>query len=327
MAKLIYSAIASLDGYVEDEQGRFEWAAPDEEVLAFVNELERPIGTYLYGRRMYETMVFWETASINGDQSPGSRDFAEIWQAAEKIVYSRTLETVSSARTRIEREFNPDAIRRLKESSRSDITIGGAELAGQAIAESLVDECQLLLGPVLVGAGKRALPANVHAQLELLDERRFRSGVIYLHYRLGATTMSTAPQDFNARIIEEFRANEGRVGGMFEGSTLLLLHHVGAKSGEDRINPLAYNRDGDRYVVFASKAGAPTNPDWYHNLKAHPDVRIEVGTDTIEVRAEEATGEDRDRLFSAQAERSPQFAEYQSKTERVIPVIVLTPAG
>jgi deazaflavin-dependent oxidoreductase (nitroreductase family) len=137
--------------------------------------------------------------------------------------------------------------------------------------------------------------------------------------------MSTSPQDFNARIIDEFRANQGRVGGPFEGSTLLLLHHVGAKSGQDRINPLVYSRDGDRYVVFASKAGAPTNPDWYHNLKAHPDVRIEVGTDTIDVRAEEATGQERDRLFGAQAERSPQFAEYQSKTERVIPVIVLTP--
>jgi deazaflavin-dependent oxidoreductase (nitroreductase family) len=139
--------------------------------------------------------------------------------------------------------------------------------------------------------------------------------------------MSTSPQDFNARIIDEFRANEGRVGGPFEGSTLLLLHHIGAKSGKDRINPLVYNRDGERYVVFASKAGAPTNPDWYHNLKAHPDVTIEVGTDTIYVRAEEATGEERDRLFQAQTERSPQFAEYQSKTERVIPVIVLTPTG
>jgi deazaflavin-dependent oxidoreductase (nitroreductase family) len=326
MAKLIYSAIASLDGYVEDEQGKFEWAAPDEEVFAFVNELERPIGTYLYGRRIYETMVFWETASTTGDQSPVTRDFTEIWRAAEKVVYSRTLQTVSSARTSIEREFNPDAIRRLKESSRSDITIGGAELAGQAIAEGLVDECQLLLGPILVGAGKRALPANVHAELELSDERRFRSGVIYLHYRLGAT-MSSSPQDFNARIIEEFRANEGRVGGPFEGATLLLLHHVGAKSGKDRINPLVYNRDGDRYVVFASKAGAPTNPDWYHNLKAHPDVRIEVGTDTFEVRAKEATDEERDQLFRAQSERSPQFAEYQSKTARVIPVMVLTPTG
>jgi deazaflavin-dependent oxidoreductase (nitroreductase family) len=139
--------------------------------------------------------------------------------------------------------------------------------------------------------------------------------------------MSTSPQDFNARVIEEFRANEGRVGGPFEGSTLLLLHHVGAKSGADRVNPLVYNRDGDRYVVFASKAGAPNNPDWYHNLKAHPDVTIEVGNETIGVRAEEAIGEERDRLFRAQAERSPQFAEYQSKTSRVIPVIVLTPTG
>ena len=139
--------------------------------------------------------------------------------------------------------------------------------------------------------------------------------------------MSTSPQDFNAQIIEEFHANQGRVGGPFEGATLLLLHHVGAKSGKDRINPLVYNRDADRYVVFASKAGAPTNPDWYHNLKANPNVAIEVGTETINVVAEEATGEERDRLFQAQVERSPQFAEYQSKTDRLIPVIVLKPAA
>lgn len=137
--------------------------------------------------------------------------------------------------------------------------------------------------------------------------------------------MSTSPQDYNAQIIEEFRANEGRVGGPFEGATLLLLHHVGARSGKDRINPLVYNRDGDRYVVFASMAGAPTNPNWYHNLKANPNVTIEVGTDTFDAVANEATGELRDRLFSAQVERSPQFGEYQSKTDRVIPVIVLTP--
>jgi dihydrofolate reductase len=186
MAKLIYSAIASLDGYIEDEQGNFDWAAPDEEVHRFVNELERPIGTYLYGRRMYETMLYWETVAINGDGSEASRDFAELWRAAEKVVYSRTLQTISSAKTRIEREFDPDAIRRLKESSPSDITIGGAELAGQALTEGLVDECHLLLGPILVGAGKRALPANVHAQLELLDEHRFRSGVVLLHYRVRA---------------------------------------------------------------------------------------------------------------------------------------------
>jgi deazaflavin-dependent oxidoreductase (nitroreductase family) len=137
--------------------------------------------------------------------------------------------------------------------------------------------------------------------------------------------VSTSPQDFNARIIEEFHANEGRVGGPFAHSTLLLLHHVGAKSGKDRINPLAYNRDGDRYVVFASKAGAPTNPDWYHNLKANPNVTIEVGTDTIDVVAGEASGEERDRLFRDQVERSPAFGEYQAKTDRVIPVMVLSP--
>ena len=139
--------------------------------------------------------------------------------------------------------------------------------------------------------------------------------------------MSTSPQDFNARIIEEFRANQGVVGGPFEGATLLLLHHVGARSGKDRINPLVYNRDGDRYVVFASKAGAPTNPDWYHNLKAHPNITIEVGTDTIDVVASEASGDERDRLFAAQVERSPQFGEYQAKTDRAIPVILLTPTA
>jgi dihydrofolate reductase len=180
MGSLIYSAIASLDGYVEDEQGRFDWAAPDEEVHAFANDLERSIGTHLYGRRMYETMVYWET---DDDQAPVARDYAQIWRGTEKVVYSRTLQTVSSERTRIEREFDAPAIRRLKESSFSDITIGGAELAGLAIAEGLVDECHLLLVPVLVGGGKRALPAGVHAELELLDERCFRSGVVYLHHR------------------------------------------------------------------------------------------------------------------------------------------------
>ncbi len=180
MASLIYAAIASLDGYVEDEQGEFDWAAPDEEVHAFVNDLERPVGTYLYGRRMYETMVYWET---DDDDAAVVRDYVEVWRAAEKVVYSRTLQTVSSERTRIERGFDAAAIKRLKKSARSDISIGGAELAGQAIAEGLVDECHLVLVPVLVGGGKRALPAGVHAELELLDERRFRSGVVYLRYR------------------------------------------------------------------------------------------------------------------------------------------------
>ncbi len=137
--------------------------------------------------------------------------------------------------------------------------------------------------------------------------------------------MSTSPADFNAQIIDEFRANGGRVGGPFEGTTLLLLHHTGARSGTSRVNPLVYSKDGERYVIYASKAGAPTSPDWYHNLKAHPDVSIEVGTDTIDVSASEATGEERERLFRSQAERSPQFAEYEAKTERVIPVMVLTP--
>ena len=137
--------------------------------------------------------------------------------------------------------------------------------------------------------------------------------------------MSTSPADFNAQIIEEFRANDGRVGGMFEGGTLLLLHHTGAKSGKSRINPLGYLSDNGRYVIFASKAGAPTNPDWYHNLKAHPNVTIEVGTDTIEVVASEATGDERDRLYRTQADRVPQFADYEKQTDRVIPVIVLTP--
>jgi deazaflavin-dependent oxidoreductase (nitroreductase family) len=137
--------------------------------------------------------------------------------------------------------------------------------------------------------------------------------------------MSSSPTDFNAQIIDEFHANGGRVGGMFEGTPLLLLHHTGAKSGKSRINPLAYMSDGGRYVIFASKGGAPTNPDWYHNLKANPHVAIEVGSDTIDVDASEATGDERDRLFQAQAERAPQFAEYAEKTDRVIPVIVLTP--
>jgi dihydrofolate reductase len=185
MAKLIYAAIASLDGYVEDEEGRFDWAAPDEEVHAFVNDLERPIGTYLYGRRMYETMAFWETAGAEADEPPVFHDYAGIWRAAEKVVYSRTLQTVSSARTRIEREFDPDSVGRLKQSSGADIAVGGAELAGHAIGAGLVDECHLFLGPIVVGGGKRALPDNVRAQLELLDERRFRNGVVHLHYRVG----------------------------------------------------------------------------------------------------------------------------------------------
>jgi dihydrofolate reductase len=187
VAKLIYSVFSSLDGYLEDAEGRFDWAEPDEEVHSFTNGLDRPIGTYLYGRRMYETMVFWETMGTEPDVPAVYRDFAGIWRAAEKIVYSRTLETVMSARTRLEREFEPDAIRQLKLSSTADIAVAGGDLAGQAIAAGLVDECHLCLYPIVVGGGKRALPDDVRAELELLDERRFQSGVVHLHYRLSAT--------------------------------------------------------------------------------------------------------------------------------------------
>ncbi len=185
MAKLIYSAIASLDGYVEDSGGKFDWAAPDDDVHAFINDLERPIGTYLYGRRMYETMVYWETVSADGDHSATSRDFAAVWRAAEKIVYSRTLQAPSSLRTRIERDFDSNAVRQLKEASTRDITIAGAELAGVAFAAGLVDECHLFLNPIVVGGGKRALPDGVRLPLRLLEERSFPGGVVYLRYELG----------------------------------------------------------------------------------------------------------------------------------------------
>jgi dihydrofolate reductase len=184
MAKLIYAANISLDGYIEDERGNIEWTISDDETYAFWTDFQRSIGIYLYGRRMYESMVYWETASTSGDQPEVMREFAQIWRAAEKIVYSRTLQAVSSARTRIERQFDPDAIRRLKESSGADITIGGPELAGQAMSAGLVDECHLLLNPIVLGGGKRALPDNLCMRLELLGERRFRSGVVHLHYRV-----------------------------------------------------------------------------------------------------------------------------------------------
>jgi dihydrofolate reductase len=184
MAKLIYSAFASLDGYVADEDGNFDWAMPDEEVHRFVNDLERPVGTYLYGRRMYEVMGYWETAHTLADQPPFVQDFAEIWQAADKIVYSKTLETVSSARTRIERDFDPEVVRQLKAAAGRDLTVGGPDLAAQAIKAGLVDELQLFVAPTVVGGGKQSLPNNVRLQLDLLDERRFGNGMVYLRYRL-----------------------------------------------------------------------------------------------------------------------------------------------
>ena len=183
MAKLIYSALTSLDGYVADEDGNFDWAKPSEEVHVFVNDLERPVGTHLYGRRMYEVMAYWETADTVADQPPFIRDYAEIWQAADKIVYSRTLAEVSSARTRIERDFDIDAVRQLKATADRDIGVGGPDLAAQAIKAGLVDELHLFLAPVVVGGGKRSLPDDVRLELELLDERRFANGVVHLHYR------------------------------------------------------------------------------------------------------------------------------------------------
>jgi dihydrofolate reductase len=175
---LVYSARASLDGYVADADGRFEWAAPDAEVHAFVNDLERGVGTMLLGRRMYEVLAVWETMD---EPEPEMRDFAEIWRAADKVVYSRTLETVATARTRIEREFDPEAVRAMKVEG--DVSIGGPELAGHALRAGLVDELQLLISPILVGGGTAALPDGVRRELELVEERRFGNGVVFLRYR------------------------------------------------------------------------------------------------------------------------------------------------
>lgn len=181
MAKLVYSVITSLDGYVADEAGNFDWAAPDEELHRFVNDQERPVGTYLYGRRMYDTMVFWEGELT--DQAPYIQDYGEIWKAADKVVYSRTLEAPSSSRTLIEREFDPDAVRRMKESSERDISVGGPHLAAQAIGNGLVDEFHCYVVPMVVGGGNRALPDDVRLALDLVDERRFAGGAVHLHYR------------------------------------------------------------------------------------------------------------------------------------------------
>jgi dihydrofolate reductase len=187
MAKLIFLMITSLDGYIEDEDGKFDWGRPDEEVSSFVNDVVRPVGTHLYGRRMYETMVYWETVQALADEPPSVRDFTELWQAADKIVYSNSLETVSSAKTRIERTFDPKVIREMKSSQERDITVSGPNLAAQAFKAGLVDECQLLLTPIVLGGGKPSLPKNVRLDLDLLSERRFRSGVVFLHYRTSIT--------------------------------------------------------------------------------------------------------------------------------------------
>jgi len=185
MAKLIYSALTSLDGYVADRDGNFDWAAPDEEVHTFVNDLERTVGTFLLGRRMYEVLVAWETMET-ADEPPVIQDYAEIWRAADKIVFSSTLSTVSGSRTKLERSFDPDAVRRMKAHDERDLSVGGPTLAAEAIRAGLVDEIRLFLTPVLVGGGRASLPDDVRVPLELMDERRFRNGTAYLRYVVGS---------------------------------------------------------------------------------------------------------------------------------------------
>jgi len=182
LARLIYSAIASLDGYTADEAGNFDWAAPDAELHAFLNDLERDVGTHLYGRRMYETMAVWETMDVSAEPEV-MRDYAGIWRAADKVVYSRTLATPSTPRTRIERDFDPDTVRRMKEAAGRDISVGGPGLAAHALRAGIVDEIQLFLVPAVVGGGTRALPDRLRADLDLLDERRFAGGAVYLRYQ------------------------------------------------------------------------------------------------------------------------------------------------
>jgi dihydrofolate reductase len=187
MARLIYSAITSLDGYVTDEDGNFDWSVPDEAVHTFVNDQERRAGTYLYGRRMYQVMAAWATMHTQPDIPPYLLDYAAIWQAAEKVVYSRTLEAVTTAKTRIERAFDPEAVRRMKDGAVRDLTIGGPELAAEALRAGLVDECHFYLAPVVVGGGNPALPGHIRLNLELLDDRRFGNGVVHLQYRVRAS--------------------------------------------------------------------------------------------------------------------------------------------
>ena len=183
MAKLLYLFNASLDGYIADEDGNLDWGAPGEEYYSFINDLVRPVGTYLYGRRLYELMAVWETDPAAAAQSPGAREFAQLWQAADKVVYSRTLAAASTTRTRIERDFDPQGVRQLKAAAEGDLTVGGPALGAQAITAGLVDEYQLFVWPVVVGGGKRFFPDRARLQLELLDERRFGNGVVYLRYR------------------------------------------------------------------------------------------------------------------------------------------------
>jgi dihydrofolate reductase len=182
VTRLTYSTIASLDGFVEDSSGNFQWGAPDDEVATFINDMERNVGTYLYGRRMYETMVFWETAEPDESDPPSTRDWTQMWRSAEKVVYSRTLKEVSSRRTRIEREFDPESVRRLKETSGRDLSIGGAELAGQALRAGLIDEISLFVVPVALGGGKPWFPKATSLRLALVATHRFSGGFVLLRY-------------------------------------------------------------------------------------------------------------------------------------------------
>jgi dihydrofolate reductase len=184
VGKLRYTAITSLDGYIADEQGSFDWAQPDDAVHSFVNDLERGVGTYLYGRRMYEVMRYWETAPTHDAQAPFLADYATIWQAADKIVYSATLVDVSTARTKLERRFDPEAVSAMKDAARDDLSIGGPELAGHALRAGIVDEIHRLIVPAVVGGGTAFLPDHLRLDLDLLDERRFPNGTIYLAYRV-----------------------------------------------------------------------------------------------------------------------------------------------
>ena len=184
MAKLIYLINVSLDGFIEDEHGNFAWTEPDDETFAFITDLVRPVGTYLYGRRLYDLMAVWETDPDLAAQSELRADFANVWQAADKVVYSTTLDAVSTAKTRLEHDFDPASVREMKASATSDFTVGGAHLAAQAFKAGLVDECHLFIHPVLLGGGKPALPSGVRVELELLDDRDLRTGVVYLRYRI-----------------------------------------------------------------------------------------------------------------------------------------------
>lgn len=182
MSKLIYSFLASLDGYIADDAGGFEWAVPDEEVLEFINVTERDVGTYLYGRTMYEMMIGWENDPAVAELSPRSAEFARMWQAAEKIVFSRSLQSVSTTRTRIERSFDPDLVRDIKAESGHDLNVSGADVAASAWQAGVIDECQVFVAPILIGGGKRMFPNDVRQPLELIDERRFSNGMVFLHY-------------------------------------------------------------------------------------------------------------------------------------------------